>query len=71
MIDELPHPERIINAQTWLRRGCPHSRDSIEHIETLKELLEVLPSHHPVYCYGTLENKQAYEKLREQDVSDK
>lgn len=63
----LPHPRDVLDARSWLDAGAPalHRRTIIDNtvpadaIRTLRQLIEVLPSLHPLYCCGTPENNAA------------
>lgn len=68
---QLPHPEDVIEARAWLLAGCPaypakdafgERRDVKKCIDTLVELMEALPSHLPVYAFGSPENMEARAK---------
>lgn len=58
----LPHPALVREAHGWLRAGCPlvsRDVDSRRARETLLALLDALPSHLDLYCYGTPAHREA------------
>jgi len=56
---DLPHPADIQDARSWLFQGAPAAHrdyDAAEMVKILIELVEALPAHHKVYCWGTHEH---------------
>lgn len=72
---KLPHPALLVEAQDWLRAGCPavwmhfgEKTDPDRPWRTLLDLVNAMPGHFDRYAYGTEENKAAYaEKILGED----
>jgi hypothetical protein len=59
MKEPLPHPADIQEVRNWLFLGAPAAHrdyNAAEMVKILIELVEALPSHHKVYCWGTHEH---------------
>lgn len=72
MAGELPHPLKISMALSWLLAGAPGASkyyDAPRIAGYLLELIEALPHHHDVYCYGTKAHFDAM-SIRPIDVDD-
>jgi len=64
MAKPLPHPTDVVDALDWLREGAPAVRrrsapKAEKALRTLLALLDALPAHLPVYCYGSPEWRAA------------
>ena len=61
--DDLPSAPDVVMARGWLMAGCPavsREHDAKKAVRVLWRLLEALPSHLPIYCWGTRENRASY-----------
>ena len=55
----LPHPEDLLHARYWLFAGAPaasRDHDAKFAVKVLIQLVEALPEHFDLYCYGKAEN---------------
>lgn len=74
---KLPHPGLLMEAQDWLRAGCPAvwmhfgaPGNTRRAWRTLLNLVDALPGHFDRYAYTTDENKEAWkEKIPAEDES--
>lgn len=58
-MSELPHPQDVVEALTWLQLGAPAAHrnyNAPQMVKILINLVEALPAHHKVYCWGTHEH---------------
>jgi hypothetical protein len=58
----LPKVSDLLEARAWLQAGAPAAsrhHDGVRAVTILYELIESLPEHIPMYCYGTEENRAA------------
>ena len=65
----LPSPDAVLNAREWLRAGCPALTRAgqpcaANSIATLRRLVDALPSHLPLYCYGSDEWRPRWASVR-------
>ena len=61
----LPHPEEVREARSWLFVGAPagsRDHDAAHCVLVLYHLIEALPAHLPVYCHGSAEQMAEYAK---------
>jgi hypothetical protein len=59
---DLPHPLFVARARQWLLQGAPAVPKDLsahEAVQTLRELLDALPKHIPLYCWGSKEHHHA------------
>jgi hypothetical protein len=65
--DNLPTWEELVRVTGWILQGCPAAHrdyDAREMVRLLHKLMEGLPEHIRIYCWGAPEWKAELERLR-------